>query len=332
MATPIQKPSSPRQQLGQIVHLGLSSFLNTHHKEFSSKFQILRPSESKFPLDQFFTAEAQNTQAAICSGGFKLSADILRHLPSLRLIVATTSGLNNIDLSECRKRGISVINAGNIYSADVADLAVGMVIDLMRKISAGNRFVKTGLWPKQGDYLLGSKLGGKQVGIVGLGSIGVEVAKRLEAFGCKISYYSRKKKPCVSYTFYSNIHKLASVSDILVICCALTEQTRHLINREVLLTLGKEGLIVNIARGAIIDEKELVRCLLQREIAGAGLDVFEHEPRVPQELFGLDNVVLSPHFAVYTEGASRHLEEHLIGNLEAFFSNRPLLSPVLDDE
>lgn len=332
MAVPTQIPSSPHQKLEQIVILGLPSFLKRQDKEFSSKFQFLSPSESNLPLDQFLEAEAQNTQAAVCSGGFKISAEVLRHLPSLRLIVTVSAGLNHIDLSECRKRGISVANAGNIYSTDVADLAVGMTIDVMRKISAGNRFVKTGLWPKQGNFPLGSKLGGKQVGIVGLGSIGVEVAKRLEAFGCKISYYSRKRKPFSSYAFHSNIHELAFASDILVICCALTEQTHHMINKEVLLALGKEGLIVNVARGSVIDEKELVRCLVRQEIAGAGLDVFEHEPDVPRELFGLDNVVLSPHSAVLTEGVFRNSKELLTGNLEAFFSNRPLLSPVLDDE
>lgn len=158
MAVPTPKPSSTHPQLGQIVILGLPSFLKRQDKEFTSKFQFLSPSESNLPLDQFLAAEAQNTQAAVCSGGFKISADVLRHLPSLRLIVTTSTGFNQIDLSECRKRGISVANAGNIYSADVADLAVGMIIDVMRKISAGNRFVKSGLWPKQGNFPLGSKV------------------------------------------------------------------------------------------------------------------------------------------------------------------------------
>lgn len=171
-------------------------------------------------------------------------------------------------------------------------------------------------------------MGGKRIGIVGLGSIGQEVAKRLEAFGCKISYYSRKEKPWISYSFYGDVHELASASDILVICCALTEETHHLINKEVLMALGKEGVIVNIARGGIIDEKELVQCLLQGEIAGAGLDVFEDEPHVPEELLGLDSVVLSSHSAVFTHESFKQVYELVVGNLEAFFSNKPLLSPV----
>lgn len=180
------------------------------------------------------------------------------------------------------------------------------------------------------------QLGGKRVGIVGLGRIGLEVAKRLEAFNCKISYQSRQKKKnnhqqvVASYTFHGDVLELASHSDILIVCCSLNDQTRHLINRQVLLALGKRGLIVNVGRGAIIDEKELVKCLQEGDVAGAGLDVFENEPCVPKELFELDNVVLSPHFAVYTEESFRDLYELIIGNLDAFFSNKPLITPVPD--
>ncbi|CAI9764817.1 unnamed protein product [Fraxinus pennsylvanica] len=195
------------------------------------------------------------------------------------------------------------------FSVGVADLTVGLIFDVMRKISAANRFVKDGLWPKAGDYPFGSKLGGKKVGIVGLGSIGLEVSGRLEAFGY--------------------ICELVAISDVLVICCALTEQTRHLINREVLLALGKRGFIVNVAHGAIIDKKQLVLCLQQGLIAGAGLDVFENEPHVPEALFSLHNVVLSPHCAAFTEESFRDSYEIASGNLEAFFLNKPLLSPVL---
>lgn len=172
------------------------------------------------------------------------------------------------------------------------------------------------------------QLGGKRVGIVGLGSIGLKVATRLEAFDCIISYNSRDKKTSLSYPFYANISELASNSDVLIICCALTDQTRNMVNKEVLSALGKEGVIVNVARGAIIDEKELVRCLVQGEIGGAGLDVFADEPNAPTDLFELDNVVLSPHRAVFTEESAWAVYSLVTGNLEAFFSNKPLLSPV----
>ncbi|XP_047964090.1 glyoxylate/hydroxypyruvate reductase HPR3-like [Salvia hispanica] len=319
------------EQLPEIVVLGPPVVFALYDQQFSSRFRFLRPWESEEPLPQFLASRARSTQAAICSGDFSLSAAVLANLPSLRLVVTSSAGLNHIDLTECRRRGIAVAYAGNFFSPDVADLAVGLLIDVLRKVSAGNRFVKNGLWPNKPDFPLGFKLGGKRVGIVGLGSIGFEVAKRLKAFGCGISYYSRKKKPFVSYTSYSTIHELASNCNVLVLCCSLTEQTHHLVNREVMLALGKDGVIVNIARGAVIDEKELVACLLRGEIAGAGLDVFEHEPRPSPELYQLNNVVLSPHNAVLTEESMEGLYQLICGNLDAFFTGKPLLSQIPDE-
>lgn len=155
----------------------------------------------------------------------------------------------------------------------------------------------------------------------------MEVAKRLDPFGCIISYNSRKAKPLVSYPYYPNVADLASHSDALVICCALNDQTRHLIDKRVLANLGNEGVIVNVARGAIIDEEELVRRLVKGEIRGVGLDVFENEPNVPKQLLALDNVVLSPHGATLTKESVLALCELIMANLEAFFSNKPLVSP-----
>ncbi|CAI0467136.1 unnamed protein product [Linum tenue] len=250
----------------------------------------------------------------LASGGAVVDARVLQFLPELRLIVTTTAGLNQLDLPECRRRGIRIANAGDVYSADVADCAVGLLIDVLRKISASNRYLR-----------------GKRIGIVGLGRIGYQVAKRLEAFGCSIAYNSRKAKPGVSYPFYQTVQELAAKSDALVLCCGLTEQTRHLINKEVLAALGKDGVIVNIARGGVIDEKEMVRCLMEGEIAGAGLDVFENEPDAPKELMELDNVVMSPHCAVFTRESLLDVARLVVGNLEAFFSNEPLLSEYEDD-
>jgi glyoxylate/hydroxypyruvate reductase len=156
----------------------------------------------------------------------------------------------------------------------------------------------------------------------------MEVAKRLESFDCIISYHSKHQKTSISYPFYSNVIDLATSSDALVVCCALNNQTRHIINNDVLLALGKEGFIVNVGRGGLIDEKQLIKCLMEGEIAGAGLDVFENEPHVDEKLFAMDNVVLSPHSAAFTVEATMSLCELVAGNLEAFFLNKPLISPV----
>ena len=175
------------------------------------------------------------------------------------------------------------------------------------------------------------QLGGKVVGIVGLGRIGFEIAKRLEAFGCVIAYNSRNKKPHVSYPYYANVNDLAANSDALIVCCALTKETHHLINKDVMTALGKTGVVINVGRGALIDEKELVEFLVRGEIGGAGLDVFQDEPRVPEELFGLDNVVLSPHRAVATPESMVALRNVVVGNLSAFFADKPLLSQIMPE-
>ncbi|KAF3971984.1 hypothetical protein CMV_004472 [Castanea mollissima] len=317
--------------LPQVLVVRPPDSFSLYQSQYSHKFHFLKAWESPVPLDQFLSTNARNVQALLSCGRFPINVDLLRLLPSLRLVVTPSAGLNHIDLSECHSRGVAVANAGSVACCDVADLAVGLFIDVLRKISAADRYVMQGLWASKTSYPLGSKLKGKRIGIVGLGSIGQEVAKRLEAFGCSISYNSRNQKKSFSYPFYSNVVELSANSDALVICCGLSDQTHRLINKEVLLALGKEGVLINVGRGAIIDEKEMVQCLVQGDIGGAGLDVFENEPNVPKELFALDNVVLSPHRGAFTSETLTSMREIAVGNLEAFFSNKPLLSQVTDD-
>lgn len=170
---------------------------------------------------------------------------------------------------------------------------------------------------------------GKSVGIVGLGRIGTAIALRAEAFGCSISYHSRSQKPYPSYKYYPNIIDLASNSQILIVACSLTEETRHIINREVINALGPKGVLINIGRGPHVDEPELVSALLEGRLGGAGLDVFENEPEVPEELFGLENVVLLPHVGSDSVETSMVMADLVIGNLEAHFCKKPLLTPVI---
>ncbi|XP_052194224.1 glyoxylate/hydroxypyruvate reductase HPR3-like [Diospyros lotus] len=332
MANPGEVQSEPAtEQLPTVLILHPPSCLKFFDNHFSLKFQALKPWESPLPIHQFLAAHGGSVRAVLTSGLSPVGADVLSLLPSVRCLVTSSAGLDHIDLPECRRRGVAVAGTGDVYSADVADMAVGLLIDVMRRITASDRYVRGRLWPLNGDYPLGSKLSGKHVGIVGLGRIGLEVARRLQAFGCTISYCSRKKKQSLPFPFYSNVCELAAECEILVVCCALTDQTRRMISKEALSALGKKGVVVNIARGAVVDEKELVRCLVQGEIAGAGLDVFEKEPEVPSELFALDNVVLSPHGAMHTEESFRECFELICGNFEAFFSNKPLLSQIMDD-
>ncbi|KAK7292543.1 hypothetical protein RJT34_15394 [Clitoria ternatea] len=316
--------------LPKVIMHGPPALSSVLQPSYSQNFRIINP--SCLPLHQFIATHTHlcsSINAILCDVGYPVAADELRLLPSLRLVVTASAGTDHIDLSECRRRGIRVAGAGNLFSEDVADSAVALLIDVTMRISMAERSLKRRTRVASWDFPLASKLRGKKIGIVGLGSIGIRVAQRLEAFGCIISYNSRNKKPLVKYPFYSSVVELARNNNALVLCCALNDQTRHIIDREVMLALGKEGVIVNVARGAMIDEKELLRCLMEGEIGGAGLDVFENEPHVNQHFFFLDNVVLSPHVAYYTSESYMGLCQLVGQNLEAFFSNKPLVTPGL---
>ncbi|XP_022147048.1 glyoxylate/hydroxypyruvate reductase HPR3-like [Momordica charantia] len=322
----------PADELPQVLVLAPPADFSSLESQFPNRFHFLKPWFSKLPLLQFLTSYAQSAPALLVSPGDRLavSSNILDCLPSLKLVVTISAGVDHLDLPELRRCGVAIAYAGNLFSEDVADMAVGLLIDVLRKVSAGDRFVRKGLWPTKGNPPLGLKLSGKRIGIVGLGKIGSEVAKRLEGFGCKLSYNSRTKKPIVSYSYYSNVYELATNCEAIIICCGLTKETRHMINREVMLALGKDGVMVNVGRGAIIDEKEMIQCLIEGEIGGVGLDVFENEPEIPEQLFTLDNVVLSPHVAVTTKESMEGLVKLATDNLEALFANKPLVSPFVD--
>ncbi|KAI3918078.1 hypothetical protein MKX01_041398 [Papaver californicum] len=247
----------------------------------------------------FSKKKCQSVKALIRGTEIAVTKEFLDCLPSLGCIVLTCVGLDNIDLDECKRRGISVGNAGTCYSVDVADFAIGLSIDVLRRISSADLFVGSG---------------------VGLGSIGSEVAKRLVPFNCIISYTSRNKKPSVPFSYYSNIVDLVSENDVLILTCEINKQNLHIINKDAMLALGKKGTIVNVGRGALVDENEMVQCLVQGEIGGVGLDVLNHPPHVPKELIEMGSVVLTPHNAVETLESYTDLHELVISNLEAFFS------------
>ncbi|KAJ0762568.1 putative oxidoreductase [Helianthus annuus] len=315
-------------ELRQVLVLQPPYVFNIHEHLFADRFHVLKAYDSPLLTRDFLHANAQSVKVVLCSGTGPVTADVIRDLPALKLVVTDATGVNHIDMAECGRRGIVVTNAGDVYSDDVADAAIGLLIDVMRRITSGDRFVRGGRWPTSREYPLGAKLEGKRVGIVGLGNIGSRVATRLEAMGCIVSYTSRQKKQSTHFTFYPNILQLAFDSDALVLCCALTNNTRHMINNKVMKALGKKGIIVNVARGALVDEVELVKCLVEGEIGGVGLDVFENEPNAPRELFELDNVVFLPHAAAFTNESFYDVAQVMIANLEAFFANKPLLTLV----
>ena len=215
-------------------------------------------------------------------------------------------------------------------AALLADLAMGLVIASVRQMFAANAFLRRGDWT--GNYAkrmpLVRGLTGRKVGIYGLGTIGEQIARRAAAFAMEIGYHNRRRRPDVSYPYYATLHDLARWADVLVVAVRAGPGNRHAVDAGVLAALGPEGHVVNIARGSVIDEAALIRALREGLIAGAGLDVFEREPSVPDELVALENVVLTPHIAGGTLEAQAALQDLVVANVDAFFAGDPVLTPV----
>lgn len=274
------------------------------------------------PLDVETAARVQ----ALVAG--RASSDLIDSLPNLSIIACPAAGFDGIDIAACRRRGISVTNVPAISSADVADLAILLMLAASRRLCAADRYVRQGSWRLQGDFMLTRKASGRRVGIVGLGHIGSCIARRAEAFGCSISYHGRSSKPDVPYVYHADVVVLAKDSDVIFVSCASTNETRHLIDRTVLDALGPQGTLVNVARGEIVNEVELIAALKEGRLGSAALDVFETEPMIPMELWSMDNVVLTPHIGNATTESRRAMGQVVVANLQAHFSGKPLVTPV----
>jgi hydroxypyruvate reductase len=256
-----------------------------------------------------------------------LSADLIEALPSLEICAIMGVGLETTDLAAARGRGIVVTTTPVLYE-DVADLGVTLALCACRRIVEADRFVRAGRW-LQGRIAPARRFSGKRAGILGLGRIGTALAPRLEGFGLRVGYYDPLPRPGVPYPTYASSVELARNSDILFLCAAGGPGRAHIVTAEVLDALGPEGVFVNIARGWLVDEAALVQALREGRLGAAGLDVFEHEPRVPPALLELDNVVLTPHIASNTEETMRAMGECVLDNVRSWFAGKGAVTPVI---
>lgn len=265
------------------------------------------------------------------AGGVGAPAWLLAALPSLRVISSFGVGLDKIDLSVARERGIAVGHTPDVLNDCVADAAFALMLDVGRRVSEADRFVRSGRWATDGNqgFGLGRKISGARLGIVGLGRIGQAIARRAAGFDMPVRYHSRRRVEGVSWQHEPDLLALARWADFLFISTSGGPATQHLINAAVLEALGPEGYLVNVSRGSVVDEQALLQALLARRIAGAGLDVFEHEPQVPSELRQLDHVVLLPHIASATQETRAAMAQRVLDNLAAFLSEGRLLSSAL---
>ncbi len=276
----------------------------------------------------FLKQHAPTVRGLATFGPMPIDGKLMDALPKLEIISNFGVGVDAINLEDARKRKIIVTNTPNVLNDCVADTALALILNALRRFPQAEGYLRAGNWASRGPYPLTTSVGGKTLGILGLGRIGEAIARRAIACGMRIRYHNRNKKD-VPYPYDPDPVTLARNSDVLMVVTPGGAETSRLINSKVLDALGPQGYLVNIARGSIVDEPVLLRYLQEKKIAGAGLDVFADEPRVPPEFFALENAVLFPHVASATVETRKAMGELQIENLRRHFAGQPVVARVV---
>jgi hydroxypyruvate reductase len=274
-----------------------------------------------------FAAAAPRIRAIVGGGESKVPRALQEQLPALEMISIMGVGYDGVDVAAAWERRIPVTHTPGVLNDDVADLAIALMLAVARRLPQADRYVREGQWLK-GPIPLARKMSGARLGLVGIGRIGQAIAARAQAFGMSVAYTARNARPELPFAYHPSAAALAAQVDFLVAITPGGAATRGMIHAEVLKALGPRGYFINVARGSVVDQPALIAALQQGVIAGAGLDVFEDEPRVPPELIAMDNVVLTPHMASATRETRQAMADLAAGNLAAHFARRPLLTPV----
>jgi lactate dehydrogenase-like 2-hydroxyacid dehydrogenase len=288
----------------------------------------LRARFGAMSLDDLSADEAAQATVAVTSGVWGVRGEHLDRLPRLGAIVNFGVGYDSTDVAEANRRGVVVSNTPDVLTDCVADTALGLMIDVMRRLSAADRFVRRGEWARGQAFALARRVTGARVGILGLGRIGLAIAHRLESFDATISYHNRNEREDVAYAYAASPLELAGGCDVLIVAVAGGAESRHLVDADVLDALGPAGFLINVARGSVVDERALVVALEEGRIAGAGLDVFADEPQVPDALLGRDDVVLLPHLGSATLETRAAMTDLALANVEKFLTDGTLVTPV----
>lgn len=266
--------------------------------------------------------------ALVASGGTAVPNGLIDALPELKIIAVHGVGYDKVDVAHARSRGVVVTNTPDVLSADVADMAVALTLSTLRRLPAAERWLRAGDWAAGGKFPLARSATGLKYGILGLGRIGREIARRLEPFAGEIAWHSRRPVEGVVWRYAPDPIALAASVDVLIVAVPGGPATMGLVTAEVLAALGPEGVLINIARGEVVDEPALIAALTEGRLGGAGLDVFAQEPQVPQAFIDSDRCVLAPHIGSATVEARRAMAGLMIANLEAVLAGREPPTPV----
>lgn len=281
--------------------------------------------------DAFMAAVGPRIRAVATGGHAKMDDAFMRLLPKLEIVANFGVGYDSVDAAWAGQHGILVTNTPDVLTEEVADTALGLLLMTVRELSAAERWLRAGQWVGKGPFpLTAHTLRGRSVGILALGRIGKAIAKRCEAFGLTIAYHGRSEQKGVPYRYYANLAEMARNVDILISVAPGGPDTFHIIDAEVLRALGPQGILINIGRGSVVDEPALIRALKDRTIASAGLDVFENEPKVPEELLAMDHIVLLPHVGSGSQHTRRLMGQLVVDNIVSWFSGKGPITPVAE--
>lgn len=280
-------------------------------------------------LNHFAQTQGQGVRAMACIGGKHTPAGLFDLFPKLEAVIAAGVGVDGVDIAAAKAKGIAVCNSPGINTDDVADLAMGLLIAGERNIIEMDQLVRRGEWADALSHAPRYRLRGRTLGILGMGAIGQAIAVRAEPFGLNIIWHGPNPKPDLVWSRVDSVLELATKSDILMLACPLTDDTRGCVDAQMLSALGKEGVLINVARGGVVDEAALLVALRAKSILGAGLDVFENEPTDPTLWADLTNVVLTPHVAGRTRESVQEAVRAAIGNLVRVYKGAALVNRVV---
>jgi lactate dehydrogenase-like 2-hydroxyacid dehydrogenase len=276
------------------------------------------------------TAEMASSVTGIAVQG-KIPTDFMDAFPNLEIVANFGVGYDGIDAGHAAKRGVTVTNTPDVLTEEVADTAIGLLLNTLRRFPAAEQWLRQGRWAKEGAFALSPlTLRGRTVGLYGLGRIGLAIARRLESFGVSIAYHTRTPRDGLAYTHYPTLNGMAEVVDTIIVIVPGTESTRRTVNAEVLAALGPQGVLINVGRGTTVDEAALADALQRGVIAAAGLDVFESEPYVPDALLALPNASLLPHVGSASQATRNAMADLVVDNLVAWFEKGAALTPVAE--
>jgi len=320
----VSAQSSPLHRVLQLTPLG-----NLADEVLANEFQAARFLELN-NREEWLARHASDVEILVTSARVGCHTALMDRLPNLKAVCSWGVGYDTIDVDTAAARGIQVSVTPDVLDDCVADMAWALMLATARRIPAADRYVQGGRWQRLGEFPVATRVSGKRLGILGLGRIGHAIARRGVGFSMSVAYHGRRCQEDAPYTFEPDLLALAAWSDFLVVATPGGAQTRHLVSDDVIRSLGAKGILVNIARGSVVDTDALLAALDEGMLGGAGLDVVEGEPGVPAMLCGRDNVVLSPHIGSATVETRAAMERLVVDNVRAFCADGRVLTPVPD--